>query len=131
VKDFQTAQIRNIGLGGHGSSGKTMLSEALLFNLKEISRMGSIEQGSTTSDYNEDEINRQISLNTALMHGVWRDHKINIIDTPGYSDFFGEVVGAMRVVDTEFIVVSAASGVYFYLLQAESESLIRKMLLLR
>ncbi len=111
MKDFQTAQIRNIGLGGHGSSGKTMLSEALLFNLKEISRIGSIEQGSTVSDYNEDEINRQISLNTALMHGIWRDHKINIIDTPGYSDFFGEVVGAMRVVDTEFIVVSAASGV--------------------
>ncbi|HGY54661.1 MAG TPA: elongation factor G [Caldithrix abyssi] len=111
MKDFQTAQIRNIGLGGHGSSGKTMLSEALLFNLKEISRIGAIEQGTTTSDYNEDEINRQISLNTALMHGVWRDHKINIIDTPGYSDFFGEVVGSMRVVDTEFIVVSAASGV--------------------
>ena len=111
MKDFQTAQIRNIGLGGHGSSGKTILSEALLFNLKEISRIGSIEQGSTISDYNEDEINRQISLNTALMHGVWREHKINILDTPGYSDFFGEVVGAMRVVDTEFIVVSAASGV--------------------
>lgn len=111
MKDFQTGQIRNIGFGGHGSAGKTTLVEALLFNLKEVTRMGTIEQGSTISDYNEDEITRQISLNTSLMHGVWKDNKINIIDTPGYSDFFGEVVGSMRIVDTVFIVVSAASGV--------------------
>jgi len=111
VKEFQTGQIRNIGLGGHGSTGKTSLAEALLFNLKEISRMGTVEQGSTTSDYNEDEISRQLSLNTALLHGTWKDHKINIIDTPGYTDFFGEVVGSMRVVDTAFLVISAASGV--------------------
>jgi len=111
VKEFQTGQIRNIGFGGHGGSGKTMLLEALLFNLKEINRMGSIEQGSTVSDYNEDEKTRQISINTSLAHGFWKDHKINIIDTPGYSDFFGEVSGAMRVIDSAFIVVSAASGV--------------------
>ncbi len=111
MKEFQTGQIRNIGLGGHGSTGKTSLAEALLFNLKEISRMGTVEQGSTTSDYNEDEISRQLSLNTALLHGTWKDHKINIIDTPGYTDFFGEVVGSMRVVDTAFLVISAASGV--------------------
>ncbi|APF17086.1 translation elongation factor G [Caldithrix abyssi DSM 13497] len=111
MKVFQTDHIRNIGLGGHGSSGKTMLFEALLFNLKEINRIGSIEQGSTVSDYNPDEIERQISISSSLGHGVWKDHKINIIDTPGYSDFFGEVVSAMRVVDTMFVVVSAASGV--------------------
>ncbi|MBN1406172.1 MAG: elongation factor G [Calditrichaceae bacterium] len=111
MKVFQTAQIRNIGLIGHGSSGKTTLDEALLFNLKATNRIGSIEQGSTISDYNEAEINRQISINTSLTHGVWKDTKINIIDTPGYSDFFGEVVGTMRVLDTAFLVVSAASGV--------------------
>ena len=111
MKVFQTAHIRNIGLIGHGSSGKTTLDEALLFNLKETNRIGSIEQGSTISDYNEDEINRQITINTSLTHGVWKDTKLNIIDTPGYSDFFGEVVGTMRVIDTAFLVVSAASGV--------------------
>lgn len=111
MKDFHTANLRNVGMGGHGGAGKTTLVEAMLFNLNEITRIGSVEQGTTTSDYNEDEINRQISLNTSLLHGIWRDHKINIIDTPGYSDFFGEVVGSMSVMDTAFIVVSAASGV--------------------
>ncbi len=111
MKEFQTDQIRNIVLGGHGSTGKTMLTEALLYNMKEINRIGAIEQGSTVSDYNADEINRQISINTSLSHGEWRNHKINMLDTPGYSDFFGEVTGAMRVADTVMILVSAASGV--------------------
>ncbi len=111
MKSFQTEQLRNVGLGGHGSAGKTMLAEALLFNLKETTRIGSIEQGTTISDYNEDEVERNISINTSLLHGVWRDHKLNIIDTPGYTDFFGEVVGSMRAVDTIFAVVSASSGV--------------------
>ena len=78
MKVFQTAQIRNIGLIGHGSSGKTTLDEALLFNLKATNRIGTIEQGSTISDYNEAEINRQISINTSLTHGVWKDTKINL-----------------------------------------------------
>ncbi len=111
MKVFNTEQIRNIGIFGHGSVGKTMLSEALQLSLKNITRMGSIEQGSTVSDYNPDETERQISINTSLMNGVWRDHKLNLIDTPGYSDFYGEVVGAMRVIDTVFLVVSAKSGV--------------------
>lgn len=111
MKDFQTGQIRNIVFGGHGGTGKTTLVEALLFNLKEINRMGTVEQGSTVSDYNEDEIERQISLNASLGHGVWKDTKLNFLDTPGYSDFFGEVVGSMRVSDSAFVVVSAASGV--------------------
>lgn len=111
MKVFQTEQIRNIGLCAHGGAGKTLLAESLLLNLKQINRLGSIEQGSTTSDYNADEIERQISINTSLLHGVWRDHKINLVDTPGYSDFFGEVVGSMRVLDTVFLVISAQSGV--------------------
>ena len=111
MKEFQTGQIRNIVLGGHGSIGKTSLVEAFLFDLKEITRIGSVEQGTTTSDYSQEEIERNVSINSALTHGVWKDTKVNIIDTPGYSDFFGEVVGAMRIADTAFIVVSAASSV--------------------
>lgn len=111
MKVFQTDQIRNVGLCGHGGAGKTLLGDSLLFNLKAIGRIGTIEQGSTTSDYNADEIERQISINTSLLHGVWKDHKINFVDTPGYIDFFGEVVGSMRILDTVFLVVSAQSGV--------------------
>ncbi len=111
MKTFQTDHLRNIGLFAHGGAGKTTLAEALQFNLKQITRMGSIEQGSTVSDYNADEIERQSSINSTLMHGIWRDTKINIIDTPGYSDFFGEVVGAMRVVETAFVIVAADNGV--------------------
>ncbi len=111
MKEFQTGQIRNIGLCGHGSTGKTSLTEALLFDLKKITRQGTVENGTTVSDYSEEEVERQISLNTALANGIWKDHKINILDTPGYSDFFGEVVGIMRVVDAVFITVSASSGV--------------------
>ncbi|MCK5853368.1 elongation factor G, partial [bacterium] len=111
MKSFQTEHLRNVGIGGHGSTGKTMLVESLLFNLKETTRIGSTEQGTTVSDYNEDEIKRNISINTSLLHGEWRDTKINLIDTPGYTDFFGEVVGTMRAVDTVFAVISASSGV--------------------
>ena len=111
MKVFHTDQIRNIGLCGHGGAGKTLLADALLYDLKVINRIGSIEQGTTTSDYNADEISRQISINTSLMHGTWKDHKINIVDTPGYADFFGEVVGSMRILDSVFLVVSAQSGV--------------------
>jgi len=111
LKSFQTEHLRNVGIGGHGSTGKTMLVESLLFNLKETTRIGSTEQGTTVSDYNEDEIKRNISINTSLLHGEWRDTKINLIDTPGYTDFFGEVVGTMRAVDAVFAVISASSGV--------------------
>lgn len=111
MKAFTADQIFNIGVGGHSGSGKTSLVEAMLFNMKETNRLGSIEQGNTVSDYNEDEIERQISINTSLLHGVWKDKKINLLDTPGFSDFFGEVVSGMRASDIMMIVVSAASGV--------------------
>ncbi len=111
MKVFTADQIFNIGVGGHSGSGKTSLVEALLFNMKETNRLGSIEQGNTVSDYNEDEIERQISINTSLLHGVWKERKINLLDTPGFSDFFGEVVSGMRAADIMMIVVSAAGGV--------------------
>jgi len=111
LKTYKTDQIRNFGTGAHGGAGKTSLIEAMLYNMGEITRIGTIEQGTTVSDYNEDEIERQISISSSLVHGDWNNHKINIIDTPGYSDFFGEVVGAFRAVDSVMVVVSASGGV--------------------
>lgn len=111
MKIFNSDQIRNIGIGGHSGSGKTSLVESMLFCMGETTRIGQVEQGNTVSDYNEDEIERQVSINASLMHGEWNNHKINIIDTPGFSDFFGEVVSGMHAADVVMIVVSAASGV--------------------
>ncbi len=111
MKTFLTEHLRNVGFAGHGGVGKTSLVEAALYDLGQINRLGTVEQGNTVSDYLDDEIERQISINSSLSYGVWRDHKINIIDTPGYSDFFGEVAGAMRVIDTVLLIVSAAGGV--------------------
>jgi len=94
-----------------GGSGKTSLAEALLYHMGVTTRIGRVDQGNTISDYNADEIERQISINTSLLHGEWQDTKINLLDTPGFSDFFGDVVSAMRAADIMMIVVSAASGI--------------------
>lgn len=111
MKTYKTNQLRNFAIGAHGGAGKTSLVEAMVFNMGETNRIGTIEQGTTVSDYNADEIERQISINTSLLHGDWNDHKLNIIDTPGYSDFFGEVVGALRAVESVLVVISATGSV--------------------
>jgi elongation factor G len=111
LKEFTGESIRNIGIGGHSGAGKTSLVEAMLYSMKETTRIGQVAQGNTVSDYNEDEIERQISINTSLLHGEWHGQKINIVDTPGFSDFFGDVVSGLRAVDTVMITVSATSGV--------------------
>ena len=111
MKTYKTDQLRNFAIGAHGGAGKTSLVEALVFNMGETNRIGTVEQGTTVSDYNADEIERQISINTSLLHGDWNDHKLNIIDTPGYSDFFGEVVGAFRAVESVLVVISATGSV--------------------
>ncbi len=111
MKIYKSDELRNIVTGAHGGAGKTSLVEALMFNMGQINRMGTIDQGSTVSDYHDDEIERQHSIGTSLLHGEWNNNKINIIDTPGYSDFFGEVVGAFHAADSVMVVVSAAGGV--------------------
>jgi elongation factor G len=111
VKSYSTTDIRNLCVIGHGSAGKTTLSEAVLFASGAINRMGTIDAGNTVSDSYADEIERRISISSALMFVEWNDVKINIIDTPGYQDFVGEVVSAVRVVETALVVVSAQSGV--------------------
>ncbi|EIV99809.1 LOW QUALITY PROTEIN: translation elongation factor EF-G [Thermoanaerobacter siderophilus SR4] len=111
MKDYKTNQIRNVGLVSHGGAGKTTLTEAFLFNTKVIDRMGRVENGTTVSDYDPEEIARQISISTSVIPVEWGECKINILDMPGYFDFFGEVVSGLRVVDSVIIPVCAASGV--------------------
>ncbi len=111
MKNYQTSQIRNIGVVAHGGAGKTSLVEAMLFNTGAISRLGRVEDGTTTADYHPEEINRQVTIHTSLVPCEWQNHKLNLLDTPGYSDFIGEVYGVLRVVETALFVVSAVDGV--------------------
>jgi elongation factor G len=111
MKQFQPEDIRNVVLLSHSGAGKTTLSEAILFTAGEISRLGKVDAGSTTSDYDPDEVKRKISINLSLLPCQWQDKKVNIIDTPGYADFAGEVRAAIRVSEAAIIVVSAASAI--------------------
>ena len=103
--------IRNVVFLSHSGAGKTSLSEIILFDTAAISRLGRVDDGSTTSDYDPDEIKRKISINLKMLPCVWKETRVNIIDTPGYSDFVGEVRAAVRVSEGAVIVVCAASGV--------------------
>ncbi len=111
MKEYGAESIRNIALIGHGGSGKTSLSEILLFTAGEINRIGTIAEGNTTSDYTPNEIEKQISISTSLLHLEWNNTKINILDTPGYSDFIGNVKAAMKVCDTGVVMLKAVEGI--------------------
>src|SRR5512139_519255 len=111
MKDYPTTALRNVALLGHGSSGKTSLGEAMLFSSGAISRQGRVEDGTTVSDFDEEEIRRHISLTAALLPIEWQNHKINVLDTPGFTDFAGEVKGAVRVVEAAVILVDSVAGV--------------------
>ena len=111
MKEYDSGSIRNIAFIGHGGSGKTTISEILLFTAGEINRIGSVTEGSTISDYTPNEIEKQISIQTSLLHLEWNNTKINFIDTPGYSDFIGEVKTSMRVCDTAVMVLKSFEGV--------------------
>ncbi len=111
MKDFTTNQIRNIALFSHGGAGKTSLAEAMLFCAKASNRLGKVEDGSTVLDYQADEISRKITINLALAQFEWKGVKINLLDTPGYADFVGEVYSAERAVDAAVLVLRASAGV--------------------
>ncbi len=111
MKVYPTQKIRNVALVGHGGSGKTTLVEAMLFKAGAVNRLGRVDDGNTTSDFDPDEIARKVSINTSLAPLEWNGHKINILDTPGYADFIGEVIAAYRAVNVAIIVVDAVSGV--------------------
>ncbi len=110
MKVYDTKDIRNIALLGHGSAGKTTLSEAIVHTAGITSRMGRIEDNNTKSDYLEDEISRHISISTSLIQLEWQECKFNIVDTPGYADFIGEVICSIESVDAAVILIDAVSG---------------------
>ncbi|MEW6276250.1 MAG: elongation factor G [Bacillota bacterium] len=111
MKNYQTGKIRNIGVVAHGGAGKTSLVEAMLFNTGAITRLGRVEDGTTTADYHPEEINRQITIHTSLVPCEWRDCKVNTLDTPGFADFIADVKAVLRVADSLLFVVSAVDGV--------------------
>ena len=108
---IDTPRLRNVALLSHSGAGKTVLAEAMLFATGATTRQGTIEEGTTASDFEPEEQRREASVQTAIVPSMWRDHKINVLDTPGYADFRGDVVAATRVADSAVIVVAAPSGV--------------------
>lgn len=111
MKKYTSENIRNVALISHGGAGKTSLTEALLFTSGAINRLGKIEAGNTTTDFDPDEIKKQVTINVGLAPLEWDGIKINLLDTPGYFDFIGDVLGALRVADSAVVVVCAVSGV--------------------
>ena len=111
MENYGLGNIHNIVLMSHGGTGKTSLAEAMLFTAGAVNRMGKVDDGSSVSDYDPDEIKRKISINLSLLPLIWQNKKINIIDTPGYTDFVGEVKAGMRVSEGAVILICAASGV--------------------
>lgn len=107
----EVAKVRNIGVVGHGGVGKTSLVEALLFSAGAINRLGRVDDGTTTTDYDPDEIKRKISISTAAAHLDWKGHRINVVDTPGYGDFVADAKAALRVVEGAVVVVCGVAGV--------------------
>lgn len=105
------AKIRNVAVIGHRGTGKTSLTEALLYVAGEINRQGSIDQGSTVADYEDDEKKRQHSISATLCKLAWRDHKVNLLDTPGDPSFHADAISSLRVVEAAVVVVGAPSGV--------------------
>jgi len=111
MKDYTVKKLRNVCLLSHGGAGKTTLAEAMLFNTGVLDRFGKVVDGTTTTDYDPEEIKRKISINTSIAPCEWKDHKINVIDTPGYFDFVGEVKQGIRVADGAIILVPAKGGI--------------------
>ncbi len=110
MADSKVDRVRNIALVGHSSAGKTSLAEAMLFDAKATTRLGRIEDGNTVSDFDPEEVRRRISVSTSVLPLTWRDCQINVLDTPGYVDFAGEVKSALRVADAAVFVVDAVAG---------------------
>jgi elongation factor G len=111
MKDYTVDKLRNVCLMSHGGAGKTTLAEAMLFNTGVLDRFGKVNDGTTTTDYDPEEVKRKITISTAIAPCEWKDCKINVIDTPGYFDFVGEVKQGIRVSDGAVILVPAKGGV--------------------
>ncbi len=108
---FETSKIRNLGIIAHGGAGKTSLSEAILFDTGMIDRLGRVDDGTSTMDFEPEEIKRKISITSALDHCEWKGHSIHIVDTPGYGNFIADTRACMRTLDCAVVILSAISGV--------------------
>src|SRR5919205_3465526 len=108
---IEIGKLRNVGVVGHGGVGKTSLVESLLFTAGALSRLGKTDDGTTTTDFDPDEIKRKISINTAVAYADWKGHRVNLVDTPGYGDFIADARAALRVVEAAIVVVDAVAGV--------------------
>lgn len=111
MKEYTTEYLRNIALVAHGGAGKTMMAEAFLYFTGATTRMGKVEDGTTISDYDEEEIRRKISLYASVVPVEYRDHKINVLDAPGFTDFVGEMISALSVADSAVVLVDSVAGV--------------------
>ena len=111
MANYGLDNIRNLSLLSHNGAGKTSLAEAILFTTKVINRLGRVDDGSSTSDYDPAEQKRNISLSLTVLPYEWLGKKVNLIDTPGYPDFVGEVKSGLRVSEGAVVVICAASGV--------------------
>ena len=111
MKPVPTDRIRNVALVGHSGAGKTTLAEALLFVSGSITRMGSVDDGTTVCDFDPEEQKHSISVSLAVAPFEWEGHKVNLLDTPGYADFVGDVAAGLRAAELVIFVVSAVDGV--------------------
>jgi len=110
MKEYTTEFLRNVALVSHGSAGKTMLAESMLYLTGATTRLGKIDDGSTVSDYDEEEIRRKISLAASVIPVEYRDHKLNVLDAPGFTDFVGEVISALSVSEAAVVLVDGVAG---------------------
>ncbi|MCE5209652.1 MAG: GTP-binding protein [Chloroflexi bacterium] len=110
MKEYSTEAIRNVALVSHSSAGKTMLSEAFLHFTAATTRLGKIEDGTTISDYDDEEKRRGISLYSSVIPVEYRDHKINLLDTPGYNEFIGEMISGLHITDCAMVIIDSVSG---------------------
>jgi len=111
MKVYEISEIRNVGIIGHGSSGKTSLASALLFSSGTVNRLGRVDQGNTVTDFDEEEIARKVSISSALCHLEWKKIKLNVLDTPGYGAFIADAKAVLRVVDGALLVIDGVAGV--------------------
>src|ERR1041384_8500498 len=111
MKVYGTKEIRNVGIVGHGHAGKTSLVSAMLFDAGATNRLGRVDEGTTTTDYDEDEIARKLTIISSVAHCDWNGTKINILDTPGFAAFILDAKAALRACDSALVVVDAVAGV--------------------
>jgi elongation factor G len=111
VNVYEGKNIRNVGIVGHGGSGKTSLISAILFDTGATTRLGRVDDGNTTTDYDDEEVDRKITISSKLAFCEWNKNKINMLDTPGFVNFIQEARGALRVADAAVVVVDGVSGV--------------------